>query len=50
MKHRSRAVEVHSLLCHDTLDAAKAALIGRMKARIDSVEEMEFDPENFWVA
>ena len=49
-KHRSRAVEVPSLLCHDTLDAAKAALLKYIQGRVKTVEELEFDEDNFWVA
>lgn len=49
-KHRGRAVAVPSLLCHDTLDAAKASLLKYLQSRAKSVEELEYDEENFWVA
>jgi hypothetical protein len=49
-KHRSRAAAVPSLLCHDTLDAAKAALIKYIQSRVKNVEQLEYDAENFWVA
>lgn len=49
-KHRGRGVEVPSLLCHDTLEAAKAALLKYIAARARNVEELEYDAENFWVA
>jgi hypothetical protein len=49
-KHRARSVEVPSLLCHDTLEDAKAALRKRAQALAKSVEELEFDEDNFWVA
>jgi hypothetical protein len=50
MKHRGRAVEVPSMLCHGTLDEAKAALIKWVDARVESLKELEYDEENFWVA
>lgn len=48
-KHRGRSVEVPSLLCHDTLEDAKAALLKRLQGRAKSIEELEYDEENFWV-
>jgi len=50
MKHRGRAVSVPSMLCHDTLDGAKAALTKWIQSRVESIAELEYDAENFWVA
>ena len=50
MKHRGRAVAVPAMLCHGTLDEAKAALIKWIQDRAKSVAELEYDAENFWVA
>jgi hypothetical protein len=50
MKHRGRSVAVPSMLCHDTLDDAKAALLKWIDARTKSIKQLEYDEENFWVA
>jgi hypothetical protein len=49
MKHRGRAVEVPSMLCHDTLEEAKVALAKWVQSRLESIAELEYDAENFWV-
>jgi hypothetical protein len=49
-KHRHHAVAVHSRRCHDTLEAAKAALLGHIAIIAQNVRELEYDAENFWVA
>ena len=48
-KHRGRSIAVPAMLCFDTLDAAKDALIKYLAGRVESVEALEFDEENFWV-
>jgi hypothetical protein len=48
-KHRARPVAVPSLLCHDTLDAAKASLVRRVQRRLREVNELVYDEENFLV-
>ena len=42
--------EVPALLCHGTLDEAKKALIKRLRAAIEVVEDLRFVEDNFLVA
>lgn len=49
-KHRGRSIEVPSLLCHDTLEEAKASLLQRLQRHAKSIEELEFFEDNFLVA
>jgi hypothetical protein len=50
MKHKGRAIEVPAMLCHDTLQDAKTALTKWVQSRLESIADLEYDAENFWVA
>lgn len=45
-KQRNRPIEVPCILCHDTLDDAKASLKKHLLGLIAAVESLEFDEEN----
>jgi predicted RNA polymerase sigma factor len=49
-KHRGRAFAVPAMLCHETLDAAKSALVKWIEEQAETVRALEYDAENFWVA
>ena len=47
---RGKAIPALTMLCHDTLDSAKAALLKYIEKRANSVRELEYDSEGFFVA
>lgn len=49
-KHSARAVAVPTMLCHKTLESAKDSILTYLARRADSIRDLEYDPENFWVA